>query len=334
MPSASLVWSSALLAAGLALPGQQKWDPLFDYTTLQPSNAKYWEPLVEAQLQMEDALALAAQSEGAPVHLLAAELEPGEGGASWELRVFVAAEGSAPKRVDLRVSAAEPKVLRRVELRSLTDADKQAWKVLARCDVTAETAILLCKDQAAGNKPEPVIRDPRMRRLAFVPEASAPIWEGELMGDDWKKERVRRYEYNVHAEKPLVKRRILLDRFAGEPLRGDEPTELPNGMFLYDFTVGEGAEVTASSRVKVNYRLFLLDNTKLHDTWQTKRTETFAVSEAPLQGMREGMVGMRVGGKRKIAMPYDKAFGEAGNEIAPPKAMVVCDVAVLGLVSE
>jgi peptidylprolyl isomerase len=84
----------------------------------------------------------------------------------------------------------------------------------------------------------------------------------------------------------------------------------------------------------VNYRLFLLDNTKLHDTWQTKRTETFAVSEAPLQGMREGMVGMRVGGKRKIAMPYDKAFGEAGNEIAPPKAMVVCDVAVLGLVSE
>ena len=40
------------------------------------------------------------------------------------------------------------------------------------------------------------------------------------------------------------------------------------------------------------------------------------------------MVGMRVGGRRKIAMPYTMGFGEAGNELAPPKAMVVCDVVV------
>jgi hypothetical protein len=334
MPFASAAWSSVLLVAGLCLPGQKKWKPLFDYTNLQPSNEAYWEPLARAQLQVEDALALAAQTEGAAIHLLSAELEPGEGGEAWDLQVFVAAEKSAPKRVNLLVSTAKPEVLRRVELLSLTEEDKRTWRVLARTDVTAETAIQLCKDQAAGNKPEPIIRDARMRRLAFVPEEDAPIWDGELMGDDWKKGLVRRYSFEVNAQKPAVKRRIMLDRFAGEPLRKEKPTELPNGMFLHDFIVGEGPEVTAASKVKANYRLFLLDNTKLHDTWQTKRPETFAISQAPLVGMSEGMVGMRVGGKRKIAMPYEKAFGEAGNDLVPPRAMVVCDVAVISLASE
>jgi peptidylprolyl isomerase len=50
--------------------------------------------------------------------------------------------------------------------------------------------------------------------------------------------------------------------------------------------------------------------------------------------MTEGMVGMRVGGKRKIAMPYNLAFGEQGNDVAPPKAMVVCDISVEELVGD
>jgi len=132
----------------------------------------------------------------------------------------------------------------------------------------------------------------------------------------------------------MVKHKIMLDRFAGEPLRGGKPTELDNGMFLYDFTSGDGEVVTADSKVKVNYRLFLLDSTKLHDTWEHHRPETFVISKAPLKGMSEGMVGMRVGGKRKIAMPYELAFGESGNELAPPKAMIVCDVAIDALIDE
>jgi len=332
MPSASAVWSSVLLVAGLCLPGQKKWRPLFDYTTLQPSNETFWEPLLQAQVQMEDALALAAETEGAPIHALSAELKVSGGDAAWQLEVFVGGEGS-PKRVDLQVSTSEPKVLRRLELLALTEDDKSVWKLMAKSEVPAEVAIQLCKDHPGGDKPEPVIREPRVRKLEFVPEAGAPVWDCELMGNDWMKEQIRRYTFLVSSRRPAITRRIMLDRFAGEPLRSGKPTELPNGMFLYDFTVGEGKEVTADSKVKVNYRLFLLDNTKLHDTWDSKRPETFVVSSAPLKGMSEGMVGMRVGGKRKIAMPYDKAFGEAGNEVAPPKAMVVCDVAIVSLTS-
>jgi FKBP-type peptidyl-prolyl cis-trans isomerase len=335
MPSPTVAWSSLVLLAGFCLPfqGQKKWKPLFDYTNLQPSNQAYWEPLGRAHVEMEKALELAAKDLGAAIRVLSADLKTGDGDAFWQLELFAGGEEGTPKRVNVRVSAAEEKVLQRLELLSLAEEDKQTWAVLAKAQVPAEAAIDICKQHSVGVKPEPLITDPRLRTLEFVPEAGAPIWKCELMGLDKRKQQIRRYSFSVNAARPMVKQRLMLDRFAGEPLRGDQPRELENGMFLHDFTVGEGGEVKADSKVKVNYRLFLLDNTKLHDTWETHRPETFLVSNAPLEGMTEGMVGMRVGGKRKIAMPYHMAFGEAGNELAPPRAMIVCDVAVEALVN-
>lgn len=335
MSSPIAVWSSFALVTGLCLPAQKtKWDPLFDYTNLAPPTEVLWEPLLAAQVQMEAALKLALETEGADLRVLSAELRTGEGEAFWDVRIFRGGEGGSPKRVDLQVSAAEPKVLRRVELLSMTEDEKEAWTMLAKAQVAADVAVELCKGNAAGMKTEPMIREPRMRRLGFVPEAGNPTWDCELMGDDWKKGQLRRYQFSVNALKPAIKRRVLLDRFPGEPDRSGVPTELESGMFLLDLTVGEGAEVTPDTRVKVNYRLFLLDNTKLHDTYETKRAETFVIASAPLKGMTAGMAGMRVGGKRKIAMPHSMAFGEAGNELAPPRAMVVCDVAIVALASE
>lgn len=334
MPLPIAFCSSFALVAGLCLPWQKQWKPLFDYTNLPPSNEALWKPLLGAQVQMEDALKLAAESEGESMRLLSAELRTGESGAFWDLRVFRESEGGSPKRIDLQVSAAEPKVLRRVELLSLTEDEKTTWTLLAKSQVAADVAIEMAKAKSGGIKTEPLLREPRMRRVEFVAEAGSPTWDCELMGDDWRKAQLRRYQYSVNALKPAIKRFVLLDRFAGEPDRSGVPTELENGMVLLDLTVGEGAEVTADSRVKVNYRLFLLDNTKLHDTYGSKRPETFVVASAPLKGMTAGMVGMRVGGKRKIAIPYELAFGEAGNELAPPRAMVVCDVAVVSLASE
>ncbi len=333
MPLPSAALSSLLLVAGLCPPIQKKWDPLFDYTHLQPANETLWEPLGQAQVQLEQALELAEQTEGAPIRPLACELKAGESGMIWDLQLFVEGENAQPKRVNLQISTAEPKVLQRTPLLSLAESEKQAWAVLAKAQTPAAVAIQLCKDRSAGEKVEAMIREPRVRKLEFVPEPQAPIWKCELLGNDWKNDLIRRYSFHVNAAKPVVKQKLMLDRFAGEPLRASKPTELENGMYLFDFTIGDGAEVTAESKVKVHYRLFLLDNIKLHDTWETKRPETFVISGAPLKGMSAGMVGMKVGGKRKLAIPYELAFGEAGNELAPPRAMVVCDVAIEALLN-
>src|SRR5688572_2835622 len=141
MPSPTVVWSSLALLGGLCLPEQKKWKPLFDYSNLPPSNQVLWEPLASAQVQMEDALKLAAETEGASMRLLSAELKPAEGGAFWDLRVFVGNEAGAPKRVDLQVATAEPKVLRRVELLTLAEEEKATWKVLSGAQVPADVAV-------------------------------------------------------------------------------------------------------------------------------------------------------------------------------------------------
>jgi len=308
------------------------WDPFFDYTTLPESNETYWEPLKASAVSMEAAWDLVKKGESATLFPMNVEFVAAADGAYWAFQVFARGDkDEKPKRINLRVSAAEPKITKRLELLSLAPGEQELWDVIQHSKTELEIAIQLCKDHSAGNKADQMlVLEPRIRTARFIPLADAPYWRIEMMGIE--KELVRRFEIEINAKEPRLKRNMMLDRFAGEPLRKKEPSELPNGMLICDISEGDGQEITADSKVKVNYRLFLLDQTKLHDTWKSKLPETFPVSQAPLKGMSEGMVGMRVGGKRKLAIPYALAFGEKGNEIAPPKAMVICDLAVEELV--
>lgn len=303
------------------------FDPSFDYTNLPPSNEDLWAPLVAAQVTLEQALEVAQEAEGAPVRPLAAEMKLGSE-PTWHLQLFVGEPGTAPRRVNVRVSSREPRVLKRMELREVVEAEVSIWKLLEQYQVTPALAISLAKERMVGNKAEPTLVDVRARRLVFVPEKEAMHWKLEVMGFENKGELPRRREVEIDALKPIVRQNLMLDRFAGEPLRAATPTALPNGLWIHDFLVGDGEELTLDSRVEVNYRLFLLDMRKLHDTTTNKKPETFVVGQAPLKGMTQGMLGMRVGGKRKIAIPYALAFGEQGNELAPPRAMVVCDITI------
>jgi hypothetical protein len=282
--------------------------------------------MTKATVEMEAAIATAGEALGGTVWVKRADLAEHEGQLTWDLELFIGSpENDQPRRVDVRASATEAKVLARTDLPELSAEDRQVWNGLAKASVPAETCIATSKANARGSQAEAKITEPHMRKLEFV-STERSYWDCEMMGIEGGLP--RRYKVEVWSDQARLRMRSLMDRFPGTPLRRNHPTELPNGMFLYDFTTGDGQQVARESKVRVHYRLFLLDNSKLHDTWSRNLPETFLVTEAPLKGMTEGMVGMRVGGKRKIAMTYDVAFGEAGNEIVPPKAMVVCDVYV------
>ncbi len=307
------------------------WKPLFDYTNLPPSNGEFWADLGTAKVSMEAAIRLAREGEKAAVRPLKVTLRPGPEGAAWYLELFV---GEAPdqKRVNLTISTSEEKVLRRLELRSIPPVEQEIWPLALQVQVPAEDAIEVAKKGVIGHKVSPLVLDTRARTLQLVASQGSSLWDIEMMGLDRKQEQPRRYDVKVDTQAPMFKLVLLLDRFAGTPLRRGVPTELDNGLVIHDFKTGDGEELTPDSKVKVGYRLWLLDNTKIHDTFKNKRPETFRVSNAPLEGMRQGLLGMKVGGRRKICMPYTMAFGEAGNELAPPKAMVVCDAWVESLV--
>jgi hypothetical protein len=159
------------------------------------------------------------------------------------------------------------------------------------------------------------------------------VWELEAMCTESKNGRLRRYGFQIDTQHPIAKQMILRDRFVGEPLRKDKPMTLENGMLAFDFVPGDGPVIAADSRVKVNYWLWLLDNTKIHDTWKSKLPETFVVSEAPLKGMTEGMIGMRVGGNASSASP-GAGVRRAGQRPRAAEGDDHCDVSVEELITD
>jgi peptidylprolyl isomerase len=321
-----LLAALAFLACTTSAQGKV-WDPLFDYTNLRPSDEDRWAELTAGEVTLLKANEVVIDSEKGTVYVLRARLVTGED-PCWRIEAVLLGEDGEPQRIDYEVGLHEPKVSRRVELLSLAPDEVKTWKFLKESTTSLGHAIGMGIDALNKNPDKQVLTQGRADMVEFVAQPKNPHWEMEIWTWDTRPEIPRRYETHVDAVKKVVQRQILVDRYPGEPLRKNRATPRPDGLILYDFVEGDGPLVEADSTVMVNYRLFLLDTSKLHDTWQSKRPENFKVSEAPFRGLAEGLPGMRVGGRRKIVMPYPFAFGEAGNEIAPPKAMVVCDIQV------
>jgi FKBP-type peptidyl-prolyl cis-trans isomerase FkpA len=86
-----------------------------------------------------------------------------------------------------------------------------------------------------------------------------------------------------------------------------------------DLSVGTGAEANTGDKVKVNYTGRLKKTNFMFDTsvGPGKKPFEFTIGKGQvIKGWDEGVVGMKVGGKRKLTIPSRLAYGEKGS---PPK---------------
>jgi FKBP-type peptidyl-prolyl cis-trans isomerase len=108
-------------------------------------------------------------------------------------------------------------------------------------------------------------------------------------------------------------------------------TKAPSGLWYTDVAVGQGAEAREGSTVSVHYTGWLPDGTKFDSS--RDRGEPFAFTLGAgqvISGWDEGVKGMKVGGRRKLVLPPQLAYGEGGAPPAiPPGATLVFDVEVL-----
>ena len=109
--------------------------------------------------------------------------------------------------------------------------------------------------------------------------------------------------------------------------------QAPSELIAQDVIVGTGAQAKSGDKVSVQYVGVLFDGGKEFDTSWTSETKAGTPFEFTLgsgqviAGWDQGVVGMKEGGRRRLLIPADLAYGEAGS---PPKipanAALVFDV--------
>ena len=100
------------------------------------------------------------------------------------------------------------------------------------------------------------------------------------------------------------------------------------GVKMTDLKVGDGPEAKKGDTVAVHYTGWL-SNGKKFDSGSYE----FTIGRGDvIKGWHEGIVGMQVGGKRKLVIPPEKAYGEQGNWPAiPPNAELTFEVELVAI---
>ena len=117
------------------------------------------------------------------------------------------------------------------------------------------------------------------------------------------------------------------------PISGDT-IRLASGLKYIEIKQGQGAPAVAGRRVSVHYTGYLAEDGKQFDTSLRENGNplSFVLNRsgpgAPIRGFNDGILGMNVGGKRRLFIPAALAYGAnppAGSGI-PADADLIFDV--------
>jgi peptidylprolyl isomerase len=99
-----------------------------------------------------------------------------------------------------------------------------------------------------------------------------------------------------------------------------------------DTKAGTGDLVNQGKFLTVHYTGYLVDGTKFDSSVDRGEPITFPYGQhRVIEGWDTGFEGMRIGGKRRLFIPYQLAYGEAGKPpVIPAKSELVFDVEVVG----
>ncbi len=111
------------------------------------------------------------------------------------------------------------------------------------------------------------------------------------------------------------------------------PAAAPGQLQKVDLKLGSGPEAVKGKRIKVHYTGTLTDGSKFDSSVDRGEPFTFTLGAGEvIKGWDEGFAGMKVGGKRKLTIPYPMAYGEMGRPPKiPAKATLIFDVELLGV---
>jgi len=110
-------------------------------------------------------------------------------------------------------------------------------------------------------------------------------------------------------------------------------TTTASGLKYRDLVVGTGPAAQPGDVVRVNYTGWLEDGTKFDSSYDRGQPFQFGLGQGQvIKGWDEGVVGMQVGGKRRLVIPPDLGYGPQGaGNLIPPNSILIFEVELLAI---
>lgn len=103
-----------------------------------------------------------------------------------------------------------------------------------------------------------------------------------------------------------------------------------SGLKYYDLVEGTGDAAAAGQTVVVNYTGWLEDGTQFDTSVGSATPFSFVLGQGRvIAGWDEGLVGMKVGGKRQLIIPAALGYGDSGSGIIPGGATLIFEVELI-----
>lgn len=166
---------------------------------------------------------------------------------------------------------------------------------------------------------------------AVVTSARLDLRTGEVVIEGVAAGKSKRMTYDAASH--AMKNEVEVPRFPGAPVSGNWQ-ETASGLKYYELREGTGDTPLPTSKVKVHYSGWTLDGKQFDSSVQRGTPAEFPLNGV-IKGWTEGVGSMKVGGKRKLVIPYALAYGEGGRPPAiPQRATLVFDVELLEIVQK
>ena len=110
-------------------------------------------------------------------------------------------------------------------------------------------------------------------------------------------------------------------------------TTTQSGLQFEELMEGTGASPQPGQTVSVHYTGWLTDGTKFDSSVDRGQPFQFQIGQGQvIKGWDEGVMSMKIGGKRKLTIPPQLGYGDRGaGSVIPPGATLVFEVELLGV---